>query len=133
MPEEPSGPYAPPTTSSSPPQQVGDWTRGRNTTRSQRNRNRGCDGVHRTRFERKVDDLKRHTYDFGAGARGTADMFLATTKEIAEYIAQTVKGGGEFLTAMDPDDMGYTELSDPSLNPQPTTRHLQRKRRGGQR
>ena len=39
-------------------------------------------------------------------------MFLATTKEIAEHIAQTVKGGGEFLTTMDPDDMGFTELTD---------------------
>ena len=118
MPEEPSGPYASPTTSSSPPQQVGNRTRGRSTTRSQRNRNRGGgDGVHRTRFEGKVDDLKRHTYDVGAGGRGTADMFSATTKEIVEYIARTVKGGGEFLTAMDPNDMGFTELTDPSLNP----------------
>ena len=118
MPEEPCGHYAPPTTSSSPPQQVGDRTRGRNTTRSQRNRNRGGgDGVHRTRFEGKVDDLKRHTYDVGAGGRGTADMFSATTKEIAEYIARTVKGGGEILTAMDPDDMRFTELTDPSMNP----------------
>ena len=102
MPEESSGPYAPPTTSSSPPQQVDDRTRGRNTTRSQRNRNRGGgDGVHRMRFEGKVDDLKQHTYDVGAGGRGTADMFSATTKEIAEYIVWMVKGGGEFLTAMD--------------------------------
>ena len=44
-------------------------------------------------------------------------MFSATTKEIAEYIVWTVKGGGEFLTAMDPDDMGFTEHTDPSLNP----------------
>ena len=44
-------------------------------------------------------------------------MFSATTKEIAEYIMQTIKGGGEFLTAMDPDDMGFTELTDPLLNP----------------
>ena len=118
MPEESSGPYAPLMTSSSPPQQVDNWTRGRNTTRSQRNRNRGGgDGVHRTRFEGKVDDLKQHTYDVGVGGRGTADMFSATTKEIAEYIAWTVKGGGEFLTAMDPDDMWFTELTDPSLNP----------------
>ena len=118
MPEEPSGPYAPPTTSSSPTHQVGDRTRGRNTTRSQLNRNRGGgDSVYRTRFEGKVDDLKRHTYDIGAGGTGTADMFSATTKEIAEYIARTVKGGGEFLTAMDPDDMGFTELTDLSLNP----------------
>ena len=118
MPEEPSGPYAPPMTSSSTPQQVGDWTRGRNTTRSQRNRNRGGgDGVHRTRFEGKVDDLKRHAHDVGAGGRGSVDMFSATTKEIAEYIARTVKGGGEFLTAMDPDNMGFTELTEPSLNP----------------
>ena len=109
MPEESSGPYAPPMTSSSPPQQVGDRMRGRNTTRSQRNRNRGGgDSVRQTRFEGKVDDLKRHMYDVGVGGRGTADMFLATTKEIAEYIAQVVKGGGEFLTTMDPDGMGFT-------------------------
>ena len=68
MPEESSGPYVPPMTSSSPPQQVGDRTRGRNTTRSQWNWNHGGgDGVQRTRFEGKVKDLKRHTYDISAG------------------------------------------------------------------
>ena len=44
-------------------------------------------------------------------------MFSVTTHEIAEYIARSVKGAGEFITAMDPDNLLFDDLPNPADMP----------------
>ena len=44
-------------------------------------------------------------------------MFSVTTHEIAEYIARSVKGAGEFITAMDPDNLSFDDLPNPADGP----------------
>ena len=44
-------------------------------------------------------------------------MFSATTHEIAEYIAGSVKGAVEFITAMDPDNFSFDDLPNPADAP----------------
>ena len=39
-------------------------------------------------------------------------------REIAGYIARTVPNGGEFVTALDPDDLGFAGLTAPN-DPEP--------------
>ena len=47
------------------------------------------------------------------GTRGGNDLFDKTTQEIAEFVSRTSKGGGEFITAMDPDTLGFQPLDGP--------------------
>jgi hypothetical protein len=57
----------------------------------------------------KCKDIKAHVYDVTPGKSGF-DAFAKTTREIGEYIAQTVKDAGEFWPAMDPENLGFTAL-----------------------
>jgi hypothetical protein len=72
-------------------------------------------------FSGKCEDIKEHVYDVTLGKSGF-DVFAKTTREIGEYIARTVKDGGEFRTAMDPEDLGFTTL----MPPLGSGRHCQR-------
>ena len=57
-------------------------------------------------------EITDHIYDVG-GTRGGTNLFDKTTQEIAEFVSRTIKGGGEFITAMDPDALGFQPLNDP--------------------
>jgi len=46
-------------------------------------------------------------------------MFAKTTREISEYIARTYKGGGEFVIAFDPDNLGFEDITEPVPPPGP--------------
>jgi hypothetical protein len=46
-------------------------------------------------FVGKCSDIKDHVFDVSPGKNGF-DIFAITTREIGEYIARTVKDGGEF-------------------------------------
>ena len=59
--------------------------------------------------------MQQHVYDLHPIRTGT-DTFANTTREIAEYIARTYKGGGEFIQAMDPEALAFEELDDPRNN-----------------
>ena len=48
-------------------------------------------------------------------------MFSVTTHEIAEYIARSVKGAGEFITAMDPDNLSFDDIPNPADTPPAAT------------
>jgi hypothetical protein len=63
-------------------------------------------------FVGKCEDIKEHVYDVTPGKSGF-DVFAKTTREIGEYIARSVKDGGEFRTAMDPEDLGFSILVPP--------------------
>ena len=47
------------------------------------------------------------------GTRGGNNLFDKTTREIAEFVSRTIKGSGEFITAMDLDALGFQALDDP--------------------
>ena len=66
-----------------------------------------------TSFVGKCEDIKEHVYDVTPGKSGF-DVFAKTTREVGEYIARTVKDGGEFRTAMDPEDLGFAVLAPPA-------------------
>ena len=87
------------------PQRMG----GRGQRQGHRNRTQW------TRFQGRIEALQRHVYDLHPIRTGT-DTFANTTREIAEYIARTYKGGGEFIQAMDPETLAFEELDDPCNN-----------------
>ena len=72
----------------------------------------------RTRFEGKVEELKKHVYDLSSGHSGT-DVFVMTMREIMEYITHTYKGSGEFLMTMDLDTLVFEVSVDPAMTPPP--------------
>ena len=67
-----------------------------------------------TRFQGKKTDLKDHVYEI-TNNQLSSDLFAKTTREIAEHIARTLgKGAGEFINALDPDDLGFVALAPPA-------------------
>jgi hypothetical protein len=50
------------------------------------------------KFEGRCDDLKCHVYDFGE--HKSADLFITTTKEIANHVGRTYKCGGDLAEAI---------------------------------
>ena len=41
------------------------------------------------------------------------DVFSATTRKLSEYISRTVTNAGEFMNAMNPDDLGFESIKEP--------------------
>ena len=76
-----------------------------------RNQNQRCGGNPST-YEGKQTEIKDHIYDVGRTWGGN-DLFDKTTREIVEFVSGTIKGGGEFITAMDPDALGFQPLDNP--------------------
>ena len=78
-------------------------THGKNPNKGRHHRNRNRRGNHeemsKSKYEGKCDDLKGFTYDVTHGNQ-TSDMFMRTTKEIAEYIGRTYNDAGEFRIGM---------------------------------
>ena len=56
-------------------------------------------------YETTVYDISRN--------RGS-DAFSATTRKLAEYIARTTANAGEFMNAMNPDDLGFENIDEPT-------------------
>lgn len=61
------------------------------------------------KFQGKVEALKGTIYNVGA-SRGDDDSFARTTRNIAEHVTQQVKGAGEILIAMDPNNLAFKPL-----------------------
>ena len=72
-----------------------------------------------TSFVGKCADIKEHVYDVG-GNRGGFDLFVKTTREIAEYVSSKLKDASEFRNAMDPDNLAFETLTAPVLGDAPT-------------
>ena len=78
--------------------------------RRRRNRNRP-----RGRPKSRISELAENVLDV---PKGNAESYVTNMREIAGYIVRTVPNGGEFVTALDPDDLGFTELTVPT-DPEP--------------
>jgi hypothetical protein len=86
-----------------------------NNRRSRRNNGGNRNPRNRTTaYQGKIDDLKSFVYDVSAIGSGGMDSFHGTTKEIGEYIARTYKGGGEFIQAFNPSNLGFTPINNPT-------------------
>ena len=83
--------------------------------RRRRNRNRPRD-----RPRSRISELSENVLDV---PRGNAESFVTNMREIAGYIARTVPNGGEFVTALDPDDLGFAELAAPA-DPEPNASNI---------
>ena len=51
------------------------------------------------KFEGKCDELKGHVYDCSDARQ--ADLFIKTTKEVAEFVGRTYKYGGDIRLAVE--------------------------------
>ena len=43
-----------------------------------------------------------------------SDAFSTTTRKLSEYISRTVPNAGEFINAMNPDDLGFDDIVEPN-------------------
>jgi hypothetical protein len=59
---------------------------------------KGTNTVRPAKFEGRCDDLKSHVYDYGE--HRSADLFIVTTKEIANHVGRTYKCGGDLAEAI---------------------------------
>ena len=101
---------------STTPEQTGSSGRQNNQS-SRRNGNRSSNQQPRQgNFQGSTPELKDYVYDI---TNKHKDAFPRTTKAIGEFIARTCKGGGEFINAFDPDDLGFDPIMDPTppINP----------------
>jgi hypothetical protein len=58
----------------------------------------------------KCKEIKEHIYN--VGPTKSLNLF-ATTQEIGEYLARTIKNGAEFRNAFDPEDLGFDTIVQP--------------------
>jgi len=69
-------------------------------------------------FEGRIPELKEYVYEVST-FKAVGHMFTKTTRELGEYIAPTYKGGGEFVIAFDPDNLGFQNMTEPAPPPRP--------------
>ena len=65
-------------------------------------------------FVGKCVEIKDQVYDVNT-SRGGFDMFVKTTREIAEHVSSKLKDASEFRNAMDPDNLAFDVLTPPVL------------------
>jgi hypothetical protein len=70
---------------------------GRRSRRQNRHNNTQGRSQGSSKFKRKCEDLKGHVFEIVSS--GT-DSFTKVNEEIAEYVARTISGAGDFRTAM---------------------------------
>ena len=101
MPDLSDGP-PPPTRSNEDARSNADGSR----RRCRKNRNRPRD-----RPKTRIPELSDHVLNI---PRGNVESYVTNMREIVGYIARTVPNGGQFVTALDPDDLGFSELNEPT-------------------
>jgi hypothetical protein len=108
-----------PTSSSPGPVGSGAETSDRQSSGSSKKKKKKSVSANVTSFVGKCADIKDHVYDVG-GNRGGFDLFVKTTREIAEYVSSKLKDASEFRNAMDPDNLSFETLLAPVLGDAPT-------------
>lgn len=82
------------------------------TNKKKKKKSPGAAGTYAPGFIGRSAQIKNHVYDVTPGRNGL-DVFAKTTREIANHIASTVANAGEFRTAMDPDALAFSEITEP--------------------
>jgi hypothetical protein len=81
-------------------------------------KNKKLSSVTSSTFAEKCYDIKDHVYDVSARTGGF-DLFVKTTREIAEHVGSTLKEASEFCTSMGPDTLAFLSIeppNDPDIN-----------------
>ena len=68
------------------------------------------------RFKGFIDGLEQSVFDTQVNARN-ADAFNTSMRRIAEHIARTTTNGGEFLQALNPEALGFSEILNQTTHP----------------
>ena len=76
---------------------------------------------HPTTFKGPLVGYESQVYDISRN-RGS-DAFSTTTRKLAEYISRTVSNAGEFINAMNPDDLGFDMIDEPD-DPDDDVNHI---------
>lgn len=101
---------------SPPPPAPDPVTSSTNDQRSRRKKKKTFGSATTSSYIGKCEQIKLHVYDVGKHA----DQFAKSTKEIAGYIARTLKHGAEFANAMDPENLGFQPIVEPTPPTDPT-------------
>ena len=54
------------------------------------------------------------TYVYDISRNKGSDAFSTTTRKLSELIARTTANAGEFMNAMNPDDLGFEDIEEPN-------------------
>ena len=65
----------------------------------------------KTSFRGPLPGYETYVYDISRN-KGS-DAFSATTRKLSEYVSRTVSNAGEFMNAMNPDDLGFERIEEP--------------------
>ena len=86
-----------------------------------RNRNRknkdGQWGANQKKVVGETEELKDNAFQVGSRS---ADRYNAIVRKIAEYVARKVTDGGEFITALNPDDPDGMHFEDIKIPKKPS-------------
>eukprot|EP00957_Ditylum_brightwellii_P024588 1857315-Ditylum_brightwellii.AAC.1 len=55
----------------------------------------------------RTEELKDHVFDTGPKLK---NQFAAMTRAIGEYMMRTSKNAGEFISAFNPDNLGFSRI-----------------------
>ncbi len=104
----------------------GDTGGGKGNKQAKRNFNRKAI-VRQPKFEGKCEELKGHIYDCSDARQ--ADVYVKTTKEIAEYVGHTYKYGSDARLAVENLELPtIPEPNDPATGASATKRRIWEKK-----
>ena len=104
----------PPTSNNPAPVASNAQTNDRQSGNRNRSKKKKSGSASTGSFVGKCAEIKDHVYDVNA-SRGGFDMFVKTTREIAEHVGSKLKDASEFRNAMDPDNLAFEVLTAPAL------------------
>lgn len=105
---------SPPENGNSPPNESSGSSnsRRRNNGRSNKKKNRQNNNANSSSFKGPLVGYENYVYDVNKNSSG-ADAFNTTTIRLSEYISRTVSHAGEFMNAMNPDNLGFVPIVEP--------------------
>eukprot|EP00957_Ditylum_brightwellii_P207078 15351383-Ditylum_brightwellii.AAC.1 len=59
----------------------------------------------------ETEELKDHVFNTGPNSK---NQFATTTRAISEYMMRTNKNAGEFISAFNPDNLGFSRIPYPA-------------------
>ena len=87
---------------------------GRNNKKGNKNR-QSTNNAGGSSFKGPLAGYESHVYDVNKNSG--SDAFNTTTVKLSEYISRTVQNAGEFLTAMNPENLGFEPITEPADPP----------------
>ena len=86
-------------------------SRSRRHSHSRRNKKNKYGKNEKNTFKGPLVGYEKYVYDILMNK--CSDTFNTTTRKLYEYISRTVSNAGEFMNAMNPDDLGFENINEP--------------------